>query len=89
VTERLPERRPEPSPPPSVLADVGLSREQKLELIGGISGAAIAYAGVALGAALGWLQLGVLLLVVTIPAGVILGWCVAKLLKLAVAILDE
>jgi ethanolamine transporter EutH len=68
---------------------VSLTRDQKFELIGGLSGAAIAYGGVALGVSAGWFNLGVLLLVVTVPVGVTLGWLLAKLLKVAAGILNE
>jgi DMSO reductase anchor subunit len=60
---------------------VSLSRDQKFELFGGLFGAAIAYGGVALGLFLGWLNFGILLLVLTVPGGVIFGWIMAKLLQ--------
>lgn len=66
-----------------------LTRDQKFELIGGIFGAAIAYGGVALGVMIGWFRLGVLLLVLTVPFGVVLGWCLAKVLKLSIELLDD
>jgi uncharacterized membrane protein len=68
---------------------VGLSREKKFELIGGLSGAAIAYGGVALGLAIGWFRFGVLLLVITVPLGVVLGWVMAEGLKFASKLLND
>jgi hypothetical protein len=68
---------------------VALSRDQKFELIGGITGAAIAYGGVALGLFLGWLRFGILLLVLTVPAGVVLGWLFARVLQFAARALNE
>ena len=66
-----------------------LSRDQKLELVGGLMGAAAAYGGVAFGVIVGWLRLGILLLVVTVPLGVVFGWIVARLLQFAARVLEE
>jgi hypothetical protein len=66
-----------------------LNREQAFELAGGLSGAAVAYGGVAFGAAAGWFRLGILLLVVTVPLGVLVRWMVAQMGKLAARLLDD
>jgi hypothetical protein len=66
-----------------------MTREQKFEAVGGLAGAAVAYFGVAVASAIGWVQLGLLSLVITVPAGVVFGWIVAKLLSTGSRILRE
>jgi hypothetical protein len=66
-----------------------MTRDQKYELVGGLAGAALAYSGVVIASLAGWFQLGVLSLVVTVPAGVVFGWLVAKILAAATKVLQE
>ena len=72
-----------------MLDGMALSREKKFELIGGLFGLAIAYGGVIIGIAVGWVRFGIALLAVTVPAGVVLGWLLANLLAFGARTLEE
>ena len=66
-----------------------MDKQHRDEFVGGLLGLAIAFAGVLIGAAVGWVKLGIAALVITVPAGVIAGWSAIRLLGMARRILDD
>lgn len=65
------------------------TKEQKYEAIGGAAGVVLAYLCIGIGALLGVVRVGIALLVLTVPAGLVLGYAVIYLLRFRDRMLDD
>ena len=66
-----------------------LSRRQRHELFGALLGVVVAYSGVIIAAAFGYVRFGLLTLTLTVPAGVITGYALVRLLEFASRVLSD